>query len=152
MDKRENAYVLWFNELRRADVGLVGGKSSSLGELTSQTQVPVPYGFATTAHGYRYFMEKSGVNEQIRKLLGDLTDVEDSSELREVCAQIRETIMSADMPEDLEQAIGDAYEELADKGGRAGSFCGSPFQCYGRGPAGCIFCRTAGYLSECTRA
>ncbi|HAT56102.1 MAG TPA: phosphoenolpyruvate synthase [Veillonellaceae bacterium] len=122
MDKRENAYVLWFNELRRADVGLVGGKSSSLGELTSQTQVPVPYGFATTAHGYRYFMEKSGVNEQIRKLLGDLTDVEDSSELREVCAQIRETIMSADMPEDLEQAIGDAYEELADKVGEQDPF------------------------------
>ena len=29
MDKRENEYVLWFDELRRADVGLVGGKSSS---------------------------------------------------------------------------------------------------------------------------
>ena len=26
MDKRENEYVLWFDELRRADVGLVGGK------------------------------------------------------------------------------------------------------------------------------
>lgn len=25
MDARENAYVLWFDELRRADVGLVGG-------------------------------------------------------------------------------------------------------------------------------
>ena len=41
---REKAYVLWFDELRRADVSLVGGKSSSLGELTSQTDVPVPYG------------------------------------------------------------------------------------------------------------
>ncbi len=44
MDARENAYVLWFDELRRADVGLVGGKSSSLGELTSSVDVPVPYG------------------------------------------------------------------------------------------------------------
>ena len=43
MDKRENEYVLWFDELRRADVGLVGGKSSSLGELTSATKLPVPY-------------------------------------------------------------------------------------------------------------
>lgn len=41
---REKAFVLWFDELRRADVALVGGKSSSLGELTSQTDVPVPYG------------------------------------------------------------------------------------------------------------
>lgn len=46
---RDKAFVLWFDELRRADVALVGGKSSSLGELTSQTKVPVPYGFATTA-------------------------------------------------------------------------------------------------------
>ena len=41
---REEAYVLWFDELRREDVELVGGKSSSLGELTSATKVPVPYG------------------------------------------------------------------------------------------------------------
>ena len=42
---RETAYVLWFDELKREDVNLVGGKSSSLGELTSSTNVPVPYGF-----------------------------------------------------------------------------------------------------------
>ena len=53
---RETAYVLWFDELQREDVNLVGGKSSSLGELTSSTNVPVPYGFATTAHGYRECM------------------------------------------------------------------------------------------------
>ena len=37
---RETAYVLWFDELKREDVNLVGGKSSSLGELTSYTNVP----------------------------------------------------------------------------------------------------------------
>lgn len=57
MDARENAYVLWFDELHRKDVNLVGGKSSSLGELTTSTGVPVPYGYATTAHAYRYFMD-----------------------------------------------------------------------------------------------
>ena len=74
MDK-EKAYVLWFDDLRRSDVDLVGGKSSSLGELTSQTKVPVPYGFATTAHGYRYFMEKSGADDKVKELLENLTDV-----------------------------------------------------------------------------
>ena len=69
MDARENAYVLWFDELRRADVGLVGGKSSSLGELTSSVDVPVPYGYATTASAYRYFMEKTGQNKKIHKML-----------------------------------------------------------------------------------
>ena len=69
MDARENAYVLWFDELHRKDVALVGGKSSSLGELTTSTGVPVPYGYATTAHAYRYFMETTGQNKKIHELL-----------------------------------------------------------------------------------
>lgn len=115
MDARENAYVLWFDELHRKDVALVGGKSSSLGELTTSTGVPVPYGYATTAHAYRYFMETTGQNKKIHELLQDLKDVEDSVELHEVCTKIRESIVSAEMPEDLAKAIGDAYEELAKK-------------------------------------
>ncbi len=122
MDKRENAYVLWFDELRREDVALVGGKSSSLGELTSATHVPVPYGYATTANAYRYFMEATGTNKKVHELLDQLDDVEDSAELRDVCAKIRETIVSAEMPADLADAIGDAYEELAEKTGHADPF------------------------------
>ncbi len=122
MDERENAYVLWFDELRRADVNLVGGKSSSLGELTTSTGVPVPYGYATTAHAYRYFMETTGTNRRIHELLGGMKDVEDSAELREVCAEIRKTIMEAEMPQDLADAIGKAYEELARKTGHGDPF------------------------------
>lgn len=122
MDARENAYVLWFDELRRADVGLVGGKSSSLGELTSSVDVPVPYGYATTANAYRYFMEKTGQNKKIHKMLQELQGVEDSVELHEVCTKIRESICSATMPEDLAEQIGKAYEELAEKVGEKNPF------------------------------
>lgn len=122
MDARENAYALWFDELRRADVGLVGGKSSSLGELTSSVDVPVPYGYATTANAYRYFMEKTGQNKKIHKMLQELQDVEDSVELHEVCTKIRESICSATMPEDLAEQIGKAYEELAEKVGEKNPF------------------------------
>lgn len=112
---REETYVLWFDELRREDVDLVGGKSSSLGELTSATKVPVPYGFATTAHGYRHFMETTGLEPRIREELAKLTDVEDSALLREVTANIREMICEQEMPEDLAEAIRVAYEELGEK-------------------------------------
>ena len=122
MDARENAYVLWFDELRRADVGLVGGKSSSLGELTSSVDVPVPYGYATTASAYCYFMEKTGQNKKIHKMLQELQDVEDSVELHEVCTKIRESICSATMPEDLAEQIGKAYEKLAEKVGEKNPF------------------------------
>ena len=89
---RDKAFVLWFDELRREDVALVGGKSSSLGELTSQTSVPVPYGFATTAEGYRHFMRETGLDEKIKELLQGLTDVEDPIQLRSVTAAVREAI------------------------------------------------------------
>lgn len=112
---RDKAFVLWFDELRREDVALVGGKSSSLGELTSQTSVPVPYGFATTAEGYRHFMRETGLDEKIKELLQGLTDVEDPIQLRSVTAAVREAICAADMPADLAEAIRASYAELGKK-------------------------------------
>lgn len=43
--EKEKAFLLWFDQLERKDVAIAGGKSSSLGELTSHVDVPVPYGF-----------------------------------------------------------------------------------------------------------
>lgn len=114
-NNRNTAFVLWFDELHRKDVDLVGGKSSSLGELTSETNVPVPYGFATTAAGYRHFMDYSNLNQKINDLLATLKDPENSDELHQVCSKIRETIIKAPMPEDLATEIGNAYDALANK-------------------------------------
>ena len=113
--EKENSLLLWFDEIEKNDVAVVGGKSASLGEMTSKTKVPVPYGFATTAKAYRYFMEKSGLDKKIAELLEELTDVEDSALLRTVCRNIRETIMKAKMPTDLQRAIAAAYRELGEK-------------------------------------
>lgn len=119
---RETAYVLWFDELKREDVNLVGGKSSSLGELTSATNVPVPYGFATTAHGYREFMKETGLEERIRVELEGLDDVENSALLREVCTKIRKMICAEEMPQSLADAIRHSYEELGQKVGENNPF------------------------------
>ena len=106
--KREEAYVLWFDELKREDVELVGGKSSSLGEMTSSTNVPVPYGFATTAHAYRHFMKETGLEGRIRDEIARLTDVDNTALLREVTSNIREMIVEQDMPKDLVDDISKA--------------------------------------------
>jgi pyruvate,water dikinase len=113
--KKDKKFLLWFEELERKDVPIVGGKSASLGEMTSKTDVPVPYGFATTAYAYRYFIEKSGLKEKMTALLSGLTDVENSDQLRDVCAKLRKAIMDEEMPADLKKAIADAYAELAKK-------------------------------------
>jgi len=55
-------YVLDLAALRMTDVGIVGGKSASLGEMIghlSSAGVRVPGGFATTAHAYRDFWRKT---------------------------------------------------------------------------------------------
>jgi pyruvate,water dikinase len=119
---REKAYVLWFDELRRKDVDLVGGKSSSLGELTSSTNVPVPYGFATTAAGYRHFMHETGLDVKIKEMLKGLTDVEDPVQLRNVTAAVRKAICDVEMPADLADAIRNGYAELGKKVGEDNPF------------------------------
>lgn len=115
--KRDQAFVLWFDQLRRSDVALVGGKSSSLGELTSATNVPVPYGYATTSAAYRCFMKKTGCNDKVNALLASLKNVDDPNELHRVCSKIRKTITAAKMPVDLADSIGQSYEKLAQKMG-----------------------------------
>ncbi|HCJ91128.1 MAG TPA: phosphoenolpyruvate synthase, partial [Acidaminococcaceae bacterium] len=114
MDK-EKQYLLWFEQMERKDVAIVGGKSSSLGEMTAKTDVPVPYGFATTAYAYRYFIEKTGLKKKMADLIGQLTDVENTVLLRDVSAQLRQAIMDEEMPQDLQEAITKAYGELGGK-------------------------------------
>lgn len=122
MSNRDTANVLWFDELHRQDVNLVGGKSSSLGEMTSLMDVPVPYGFATTAHAYRYFMEATGLNDQVNALLDQLTDYENADELHATCTKIRDLITSAQMPDDLANDIKQAYLDLAKRMGQDDPF------------------------------
>ena len=115
--KKEEQFLLWFEQLERKDVDIVGGKSSSLGEMTAKTDVPVPYGFATTAYAYRYFIKESGLEEKMRSILSELTDVENSALLRGVSARLRDAIMAEKMPQDLQDAIGAAYVELGKRVG-----------------------------------
>lgn len=119
---RDTANVLWFDELHRKDVNLVGGKSSSLGEMTSSMNVPVPYGFATTARAYRYFMNVTGVNDKVNALLEGIKDYEDSDELHATCEKIRNLIVSAKMPDDLAEEIKQGYADLATKVGQDNPF------------------------------
>src|SRR5216683_7979517 len=68
-------FVRWFSDVGLPDVGLVGGKNASLGELIrslSPLGVRVPDGFAVTAEAYRHFLREAGVEEPVRQLIGGL--------------------------------------------------------------------------------
>ncbi|MBU7004481.1 MAG: phosphoenolpyruvate synthase, partial [Theionarchaea archaeon] len=124
---KEEKFVLWFDELSREEVPLVGGKSASLGEMTSKTKVPVPYGFATTAAAYRFFIDENDLSKKIAEILEELTDPEDTKKLHEVGARIRETIMAAKMPKALADEITVAYKELTKRYQKDSKSKGLPF-------------------------
>jgi len=110
-----DALILWFDEIGMEDVPRVGGKSASLGEMTRRTGVPVPYGFATTAEAYRYFIKWNRLEEKISEILTQLKDPNDTQTLQKVGKTIREVITNSQMPPDLESAIKEAYKELGNK-------------------------------------
>jgi pyruvate,water dikinase len=107
-------YVRWFQQLRMTDVGTVGGKNASLGEMISQLAeagLRVPGGFATTAEAYRDFLKAGGLDVRIEEALHTL-DVEDVNALARVGAAIRQWILDAPLPARLLDEIAQAYSLL----------------------------------------
>ncbi|NQD92083.1 phosphoenolpyruvate synthase [Pseudomonas sp. CrR25] len=108
-------YVVSLDKLGVHDVEHVGGKNASLGEMISNLAgagVSVPGGFATTAQAYRDFLEQSGLNAQIHAAL-DALDVDDVNALAKTGAQIRQWVMDAPFPAELDAQIRTAFAEMA---------------------------------------
>ncbi|NQV10655.1 MAG: phosphoenolpyruvate synthase, partial [Cyanobacteria bacterium] len=101
------------------DIQSVGGKNASLGEMIRQLTaqgVRVPGGFATTSEAYRLFLDHNELVEPLRRLLGEL-DSTDLDALQAAGTAARDLILSASLPESLEQAIVSAHAELRRKEG-----------------------------------
>ncbi len=115
----EEELILWFKEIGIEDVPMVGGKNASLGEmyrkLTSQG-VAVPDGYAITAYAYKYLLKAAGIEAAIREILSDL-DTHDIYNLQERGAKVRDIIRNAEFPDDLRQAIIDAYKKMEEEYG-----------------------------------
>jgi pyruvate,water dikinase len=117
-EKTEN-FVKWYSEVGIADVPSVGGKNAALGEMYSNLVplgVNIPDGFALTADAYRHFFKKTGLDEEIKKILSDL-NTHDIRNLQIRGKKVRETILKASLPQDLQDAVTKAYKELGEKYG-----------------------------------
>ena len=114
------AHVLWLHELRLSDLGQVGGKNSSLGEMIgnlAKLGVSVPGGYATTADAFREFIAFNSLHQRIYDRLADL-DVEDVDALVKAGAEIRGWVIDAPLQPQLDTAIREAYARLcAENGG-----------------------------------
>ncbi len=114
---REQALVLWFDEIGINDIPIVGGKNASLGEMIGQLTakgVNVPTGFATTAYAYRYFIQSAGLEEKLRNLFADL-DVSDLQNLRTRARKARKLLLHTPFPKDFRSAIATSYKKLCER-------------------------------------
>lgn len=110
-------FIKRLDEVGISDVGAVGGKNASLGEMLrtlGSKGVRIPTGFAITAEGYRHFIEQAGLDKQIREILGDL-DTRDFRGLASRGAKVRAAITGATLPADLKQEIIDAYRNMEEE-------------------------------------
>ena len=108
-------FIRWFETLGIGDVGGVGGKNASLGEmyqhLTGQG-VRIPNGFATTADAYWHFVEVTGLKDKIQKLLKGL-DTSNVKDLARRGKAVRAAIAKVKMPKDLADELTRAYLALS---------------------------------------
>jgi pyruvate,water dikinase len=106
-------HVVWFKDIGKKDIPLVGGKGANLGEMT-QADIPVPNGFCVTAPAYYYFLDVNNLRDKIKAALANL-DVNDNDELFAASKRAKEIIMHAKMPEDLGDIIRKSYNQFAHK-------------------------------------
>jgi len=116
MSKKET-YIKWFEDLRKDDIPIVGGKNANLGEMLS-VGIPVPPGFAVTAQAYKKFIDATGVADKVYKILAGI-DPKNPEQVQEASKKVRNLVESTPVPDDLKNAIFEAYEKLSKKVGLA---------------------------------
>jgi len=116
----EQEFIVWLDQVGNDDVGRVGGKNASLGELIANlggAGVQVPPGYATTVAAYWRFLETN----DLKRLIADTRAALDKGDIspREASHKIREAFLAADWPEELATAIRDNYRELCERAGNS---------------------------------
>jgi len=112
LSEKTKALVLWFEHLRNTDVPIVGGKNASLGEMIN-AGMPVPPGFAVTAYAYEKFIEQTGIDKKIYKIIEEtVTDPTNPKQYDTASKKIRELIEKTSMPPKIADSIKAAYKEL----------------------------------------
>lgn len=106
----EGKFILWFNEVGKDDIPLVGGKGANLGEM-AKFGIPVPAGFIVTAQAYFYFLEKANLRTKIKNYLSSL-NLNEPDSLEQVSSHIKRLILTSPVPRDLAQAISENYAKL----------------------------------------
>lgn len=105
-------YVKWFAEIQREDIGIVGSKAVTLGELTS-CGFPVPIGFCLTTQAYWDFLQINNLCKPILNILSAI-NFEDSIQIEEGTKKIRDLIGEGQISVDIVEEVTEAYQILGE--------------------------------------
>ena len=103
--------VVWLADIRADDVGTVGGKAASLGELVA-ADFQVPDAFVVTAETYRDAVESAGIAAELEQAVD--IDVEASDDLRAAADAAEDLIESMELSPELRDDIMAAYQDLGE--------------------------------------
>jgi pyruvate,water dikinase len=106
-------FVVWFKDVDKEDIPLVGGKGANLGEMT-KAGFPVPNGFIVTSEAYYHFVEVNKLKDRIKACLHNL-DVANSKNLEQASVKVKRLIISSPIPKEIAQEIFKAYFHLEHK-------------------------------------
>jgi pyruvate,water dikinase len=108
----EARYVIAFDRACQADYARMGGKCASLARMIA-AGVNVPGGFAVTTEAYAVHLDAGGLRDKIGRLLRSI-DLDDVDDQEAKSAEIRQAILSAAMPAQIEATIRRTYRALAE--------------------------------------
>jgi phosphohistidine swiveling domain-containing protein len=103
-----HSLILSFSDISATDLPLVGGKGANLGEMT-HAGFPIPGGFCLTTAAFQQFMDASPDSESIYKQLDTIT-TKDVETVRRVGEHIRQTLLDVPMPDDIAEAVKQAWQ------------------------------------------
>lgn len=102
--------LVWFKDVDREDVGLVGGKGANLGEMV-KTGFPVPNGFIVTAPAYFEFLRENKLETKIKEILKEV-NYQDPSSLEKISKLIKKEILKGKISPELIKLVFRFYRVL----------------------------------------
>jgi pyruvate,water dikinase len=98
--------------LGRNDTPVAGGKGANLGEMLS-AGLPVPPGFVITGQAYLRALDAAGCRQRLLDIVAN-ADIDDSGALKLASDELRASVQSAGVPNDVRSAVMEAFKELGD--------------------------------------
>ena len=104
-------YVLDFQEVKKQEGHLVGGKGTNLAELAKVPGIPVPAGFCITTNAYKRMVKNNPVTAELMEQLAEVEPTE-QHKIRAISERLRNAIEETKIPEEIKQEIITAFEGL----------------------------------------